>query len=88
MGPLRIVILLVLLYILYRLVTGPKKRPAGKARPEPAARVTDVLEEDPVCHVCIPRAQAVTMRDGDETIYFCSRECLARYREERKGRRS
>jgi YHS domain-containing protein len=86
MGPVRIVILLFLLYILYRLATAPKKGkrpPAGPAGTPPP--VTDVLEEDPVCHVCVPRAQAVSIREHGRTVYFCSRECLARYRERREG---
>ena len=85
MGPFRIVILLFLLYILYRLLTAPRKRPPEPGKPPPAG-VSDVLEEDPVCHLCIPRGQAVSMREGGRTLYFCSQECLVRYREREKNK--
>ncbi len=76
MGPLRIVILLFLFYILYRLVApaaGKNNKGAGKRQRD--SDVRDILEEDPVCHVYIPRRQAITLKKGAETVYFCSHAC-------------
>jgi YHS domain-containing protein len=34
---------------------------------------------DPVCRVYIPRREALTARVEGETVYFCSRECMNKY---------
>lgn len=77
MNPLRILIIGLLVYLLYRLLTGPKKRGAkgGTAVPRPH----DVLVEDPICKVCIPMKQAVILKDAGKTTYFCSRECREKF---------
>lgn len=79
MSPVRIVILAVLFYILYRLIFGGKRK--KKARPVPSRgprgklASQDVLVEDPVCHTYIPQKQAVhAVKDG-KTYYFCSERC-------------
>lgn len=76
MHPLRVVILLLLLYILYRLLTGERRRPAAAAPPaaSPPAH-HDVLVEDPVCHTYIPKGEAVVLRAGGVSLYFCSEHC-------------
>ena len=78
MTPLRLVIIGVLLYILYRLLTGPKKKQEevqvnGPASSEGA--VQDVLAEDPVCHTYIPKRQAVQLQHDKKMYYFCSDKC-------------
>ena len=74
MSPIRIVILAILFYILYRLLTGGKK----KAQPKKhggSLPVQDVLVEDPVCHTYIPKKQAVSIKQHGIVHYFCSKEC-------------
>ena len=78
MTPLRLVIIGVLLYIVYRLLTGPKKKREevqenGSASSE--AAVQDVLAEDPVCHTYIPKGQAVQLHHDKKMYYFCSDKC-------------
>ena len=93
MGPLRILILVGLLYIGYRLIMRSinkgsgtkdeqKRPPAGE--PE---RITDVLVEDPVCHKLVPKQQAIQLEVKGETHYFCSRECSEHFLSE-KGEES
>lgn len=83
MGPIRLAILLFLLYLLYRLVTGGSKKSeqnsAYRQGKEPPAQ--DVLVEDPVCHTYIPKGQAVTWRKNGATHHFCSRACRDKYKE-------
>ena len=82
MHPLRIVILGILLYFLYRLVMdGIRKKRANRGRQTTTADLPahDVLVEDPFCHTYIPKGQAVTLREGDETVYFCSESCKSSY---------
>ncbi len=83
MGPLRILILVVLLYIAYRLImkslgkgggSSPADDESGKPT-GPPEQITDVLIEDPVCHKLVPKQQALQVEVGEETHYFCSKEC-------------
>jgi YHS domain-containing protein len=76
--PLRLIIIGILLYILYRLLIGPGKKRGyfkkkGPASPEGA--VQDVLVEDPVCHTYIPKEQAVQLHHDKKMFYFCSDKC-------------
>lgn len=79
MGPLRIIILAILVYIGYRLLVGSsKKKRSGnnkKGSTDSNAQITDVLVEDPVCHKLVPQQQAVILERDGTTYYFCSEEC-------------
>ena len=78
MTPLRLAIIGVLLYIVYRLLTGPKKKQEEVQENGPAsseAAVQDVLAEDPVCHTYIPKGQAVQLHHDKKMYYFCSDKC-------------
>ncbi len=81
MSPLRLLILAGLFYLLWRLVRGPRRASRNAGQEPSAPPVTDdVLVEDPVCHVHVPRKQAVRLRHAGRTVYFCSTECRNRYR--------
>lgn len=77
MHPLRIVILGILLYILYRLLVGgmKKKQEAASRKSSADLPAHDVLIEDPVCHTYIPKGQSISLSHGDETLHFCSEKC-------------
>ena len=78
MSPVRLVIIGALLYILYRLIAGPRKnrQKANKTPPvSPGTAVQDVLVEDPVCHTHIPKGQAVQLHHDKKMFYFCSNKC-------------
>ena len=82
MGPLRIIILAVLLYIGYRLITANfrKKDSNDDASSKTSGgSITDVLVEDPICHKLVPREQAVKAEIDGTTHYFCSRECCDKF---------
>jgi len=83
LSPLRLLVLAVLFYIVYRLLIGgrQKKEPASQQeRPtQKEMPVDDVLVEDPVCKKLVPRQKAVEHRHGDQTIYFCSKECCRKF---------
>ena len=81
MGPIRILLLLFLFYMLYRLLTGGrqsdrKEADSGRAK-QPLSH--DVLVEDPVCHIYIPQGQATTLQEKGMTHYFCSETCRSKY---------
>jgi YHS domain-containing protein len=43
-------------------------------------RIAGQLVHDPVCGVYLPADRAVTLGSGENTVHFCSQECLERYR--------
>ena len=75
----------VFLYVIYRLVTGGKKKKAagasnggqGAGAGETAAH--DQLVKDPVCHIYIPKKQAIVLQEGDVPVFFCSEQCRKIY---------
>ncbi|KPK27861.1 MAG: hypothetical protein AMJ61_04380 [Desulfobacterales bacterium SG8_35_2] len=78
MTPLRLLLISVLLYILYRLIIGPRKKGIQGRKQSAAASnesVQDVLVEDPVCHTFIPKGQAVQLHHDKQMYYFCSNTC-------------
>jgi len=76
--PLRLLIIGILLYILYRLLIGPsRKKVRGQKRGAGASggAIQDVLVEDPVCHTYVPKGQAVQLHHNKQIFYFCSNKC-------------
>lgn len=73
----------VFLYVLYRLlIGGRKKRPVGNKRQGAAPgelAAHDQLVEDPVCHIYIPKRQAIVLQDNDTVVFFCSEQCRKMY---------
>jgi hypothetical protein len=74
-----LVIIGILLYILYRLLLGPRKKKGyGKngGPASPGGAVQDVLVEDPVCHTYIPKGQAVQLPHINAVKCFSSKKEL------------
>lgn len=85
MSPVRLLILGILFYILYKLLFGSSKAVPGQAENQEAGlKAQDILVQDPVCHVYIPRKQAVQLQHRHQTHYFCSSECCERFKKELK----
>ncbi|HFQ88551.1 MAG TPA: YHS domain-containing protein [Desulfobulbus sp.] len=77
MSPIRLLILAVLFYIAWRLLRGLGKdsSPGRRSGKQGSDRVQDVLVEDPVCHTLVPKHQALQLRRGGVTYYFCCERC-------------
>lgn len=87
MSPVRLAILAVLFYIGYRLLKG-NRSPTRGHRPvdhRDDGAVKDVLVEDPVCHTLVPREQAIRLRQGGRTYYFCSEACCDQFSDDSGG---
>ena len=80
---LKLIILAILLYILYRLVKGAFKQDKGISGGR-ADRVIDEMVQDPYCKIYIPRRQAVRRVHGGSEIFFCSDGCADRFEAENK----
>lgn len=79
MTPLRLLILIVLCYIGWRMFRGGLIKKRSKAEENSASAPEDVLVEDPVCHVLIPKNQALRLRRDGATYYFCSEKCCDQF---------
>jgi YHS domain-containing protein len=77
----RLVVLAVLFYVGYRLLTGIGKKKSEKKQPENivSEQVEDVLVEDPVCHTLVPKGQAIRLQHDDQLYFFCSEACCSRF---------
>ncbi|SHO43277.1 hypothetical protein [Desulfopila aestuarii] len=80
MSPLRILVIAVLLYIGYRLITGGRTKSSrddtiSSDPRKPDEPVQDVLVEDPICHSLVPKQQAIHLKHRGSMVYFCSEEC-------------
>jgi uncharacterized protein len=79
LNPLRILIIFLLFYLLFRLLIGKSKKDPTKSSTSGALPTQDVLVEDPICKVCVPKKQALTLKDNDKIVYFCSTECREKF---------
>jgi YHS domain-containing protein len=79
-GIIRIIVLIVLLYLAYRLVKSIIRfiQANKKDVPEIDGRGEDLVE-DPFCHTYIPISQALKVTRKEEVLYFCSKECSKKY---------
>jgi YHS domain-containing protein len=75
---LRLVVIVVLIYCLYRTLKGVFGK-SGKVSGGRADGVIDEMVQDPYCKTYIPRRDAVKRVLGGEEVCFCSKECADRY---------
>lgn len=54
---------------------------AGQMGGNPYARPVehDEMVQDPHCKVFVPMKRAISVRSGDETLYFCSEDCAKKH---------
>ncbi|MPY91275.1 MAG: TRASH domain protein [Luteitalea sp.] len=74
---LRILLLLILIRLVWRLVARVRQSLAGATRRSPA---TAALVRDPVCGTHVLPSRAVVLQSGAETKYFCSDRCRQAWR--------
>lgn len=78
---IRLLLWLLIIYIGYRVImaltSSKKKEP--ELRSDPAEGVA--THRDPVCGMYVSEEDAVVGRLDDQRHYFCSRDCLEKYRE-------
>lgn len=72
---LRIILILIILRILWRVIMGPIRRP----RHERKGAKSMPLVRDPVCGTFLLPDRAITTGSGDTIVYFCSEACRAKY---------
>ena len=80
---IRIIILAVLAYILYRLVKGVFSVRTKIDRRKPGG-VIDEMVQDPFCKTYIPRRESVRRIIQGQEYLFCSDECADKFESEKK----
>lgn len=73
---LRIILILIVLRILWRLIMGPLRRPRHERK---NGRPAVPLVRDPVCGTYLLPDRAIKTGSGDGTLHFCSETCRASY---------
>jgi hypothetical protein len=78
---IRIIVLLVLGYLAYRLV---KRWVRGKLIPgrmngRTVEKIDDVMVKDPQCGAYFPQRDGVTLKSGGRDLLFCSPKCRDSY---------
>ena len=73
---IRIIVILIILRILWRIIMGPIRRPRHERK---AGAKSMPLVRDPVCGTYLLPDRAIKVGTGDKTLYFCSETCRAKY---------
>jgi YHS domain-containing protein len=75
---MRALMLLVLIAVVALVVA--RLPAAWRARlPSPGERTRDELVKDPVCQTYVLMSRAIRSEAGGAPLFFCSRECAARF---------
>ena len=72
----RIILILIILRMLWRLIMGPLRRPRHERN---GKKPSVPLVRDPVCGTYLLPDRAIKTGSGDATLHFCSETCRARY---------
>ena len=76
---IRWALLLLVIYLGYRVARRYLSKPAPRpGRPEPD-RIDDVMVKDPVCGCYFPQRDGVVLKEGERELRFCSAKCRDRY---------
>ncbi len=77
---LKFVILGVVCFILYKLVTNDKKKKVEvKNKADEKLAKEGVLVKDPVCGTYVSKDSDIRIKEGQEVRCFCSYECRDKY---------
>jgi len=84
---LRIVALLFLIWVVFRLIKSLAQNWLAKFVSQPSGDTPQIAEmiKDPVCGSYVSVEHAVTAEFSGERIYFCSDKCLNEYRDKHGG---
>jgi len=86
MNIIKVLAILVLIYMGYRIVTMFRRMKSQEGR---AYRVDDApkgedLVQDPFCKTYVPKSQAYVKEIDGKPHYFCGKECFEKYLTEKK----
>jgi uncharacterized protein len=71
--------LIVALGYLISHLLSPKRRVPQETRGHASTVVTEEMVRDPVCHLYLPRSEAIRRRIRGQEHFFCSPGCLDKF---------
>ena len=78
----KIAVVAIVCYVLYRLFMNDSRKKAEKEAADTKKKVAaGEMVQDPVCGTYVDRDSAITVKNGDRILYFCSYECRKKYLE-------
>jgi uncharacterized protein len=85
---IRLIVTIAVIYLLYKLVRGIMLLFWGDRMNPGDREITnrEDLVEDPWCHTYIPQSNAYQTTIEGRKIFFCSRDCYKKFKEEGKKR--
>ena len=84
---IRLIITIIAVYFIVRLVRGLFLPSAGKEKSfprKPASIPGEELVKDPQCGTYVPVSSATKATIDGQVLYFCSEECLKKYKEQKQ----
>lgn len=78
---IRLLIWALLLYVGYRIIKSLAAPEKTTGKPLENRDSAEITHRDPVCGVYVSEKQAVVGRHNGQRHYFCSMDCLERFRE-------
>lgn len=75
---IRLILIAAAIYLIYKIFWKKKPKTPFSSRSRETGH-EDVLVQDPCCKSYVPRGQAISLKHGGETLYFCSPECRERF---------
>ncbi|MCG6534328.1 MAG: YHS domain-containing protein [Syntrophales bacterium LBB04] len=84
----RLIITLLIIYLLYKLIRGIMLLSARGTENHGDREIAnrEDLVEDPFCHSYVPQSDAYRTTIEGRTVYFCSRDCYKKFRQENRKR--
>lgn len=85
---IRLVVAVIIVYLIYRLAKTfllPSGRTSESFPKSPASIEGEDMVKDPYCNTYIPLSEAYKTSVNGKTLYFCSKECLEKYKTKRKN---
>ncbi len=80
---IRFILFAFVFYLIYRAIAGLTRTRDGRSGGKGSDDVQgEDLVEDPCCHTYIPVSNARKYLHDGKAVYFCSQECLEKYRSE------
>jgi YHS domain-containing protein len=85
---MRLIIILALLYLLYRTLKPSVSRnlsKGGKVFDEATGEIDDIMAKDPYCGIYFPKKDGVHLKIDGRDLYFCCKECRDKFMDSRKN---
>ena len=89
---IRTILIIIFVYLCFKVVKdillkyllSKYKTTSFRYPPHDASRYIDEMVKDPVCEVYIPKRNALAATFAGEEHFFCSRECMLKFKEKKQ----